>query len=152
MSKLKKVLLKILVSFFIIKYIFKIVIGIAANKSDLYDNEAVPEEKAREFAEKIGAIFKLTSAYTSVGIEELFVSLGSKFIDPNFKDDGTHKPNVKSVDEGINPPVNEPQQDVQQQKQSQQNSGQNNAYDNNRHQSIKLDPQKAKEKKKKKFC
>jgi len=146
------VLLKILVSFFIIKYIFKIVIGIAANKSDLYDNEAVPEEKAREFAEKIGAIFKLTSAYTSVGIEELFVSLGSKFIDPNFKDDGAHKPNVKSVDEGINPPVNEPQQDVQQQKQSQQNSGQNNAYDNNRHQSIKLDPQKAKEKKKKKFC
>ena len=53
MNKLKKVLLKILVSSFIIKYIFKIVIGIAANKSDLYDNEAVPEDKARQFAEKM---------------------------------------------------------------------------------------------------
>ena len=145
-------LLKILVSFFIIKSIFKIVIGIAANKSDLYDNEAVPEEKARQFAEKIGAIFKLTSAYTSVGIEELFASLGSKFIDPNFKEDGTHKPNARAVDENISPPISEPQQEVQQQKQPQQNSGQNMAYNNTRHQSIKLDPQKAKEKKKKKFC
>ena len=141
-------LLKILVSFFIIKYIFKIVIGIAANKSDLYDNETVPEDKARQFAEKIGAIFKLTSAYTSVGIEELFVSLGSKFIDPKFKDDGTHKPNARAVDESIYPPpISEPQQDVQQ-----QNSGQNVVNDNTRHQSIKLDLKKAKEKKKKKFC
>jgi hypothetical protein len=139
-----------LVSFFIIKSIFKIVIGIAANKGDLYDDEAVPEEKARQFAEKIGAIFKLTSAYTSVGIEELFISLGSKFIDPNFKDDGTHKPNARAIDETMSP--SEPQQEVQQQKQPQQNSGQNMANDNIRHQSIKLDPQKAKEKKKKKFC
>ena len=141
-----------MVSLFIIKYFFKIVIGIAANKSDLFDQEAVPEEKARQFAEKIGAVFKLTSAYTSVGIEELFVSLGSKFIDPNFKDDGTHKPNAKAVDEGINPPINEPKQDEQQQKQVQQNSGKKMAIDNTRHQSIKLDPQKATEKKKKKFC
>ena len=141
-------LLKILVSFFIIKYIFKIVIGIAANKSDLYDNEAVSEDKARQFAEKIGAIFKLTSAYTSVGIEELFVSLGSKFIDPKFKDDGTHKPNARAVDESIcPPPISEPQQEVQQ-----QNSGQNVVNDNTRNQSIKLDLKKAKEKKKKKFC
>ena len=106
------------------------------------------EDKARQFAEKIGAIFKLTSAYTSVGIEELFVSLGSKFIDPKFKDDGTHKPNARAVDESIYPPpISEPQQDVQQ-----QNSGQNVVNDNTRHQSIKLDLKKAKEKKKKKFC
>ena len=141
-----------MVSFFIIKYILKIVIGIAANKCDLYDNEAVSEEKARQFAEKIGAIFKLTSAYTSVGIEELFVTLGSKFLDPNFKDDGTHKPNARSIDEAISPPIIELQKEVQQQKQPQQNSGQKMAYDKTRHQSIKLDPQKAKEKKKKKFC
>ena len=141
-------LLKILVSFFIIKYIFKIVIGIAANKSDLYDNETVPEDKARQFAEKIGAIFKLTSAYTSVGIEELFVSLGSKFIDPKFKDDGTHKPKARAIDETFSPPpISESQQEVQQ-----QNSGQNVVNDNTRHQSIKLDLKKAKEKKKKKFC
>ena len=107
----------------------------------------MPEDKARQFAEKIGAIFKLTSAYTSVGIEELFVSLGSKFIDPNFKEDGTHKPNARAVEENISPPISEPQQDVQQ-----QNSGQNVVNDNTRHQSIKLDPQKSKEKKKKKFC
>ena len=108
----------------------------------------MPEEKARQFAEKIGAIFKLTSAYTSVGIEELFVSLGSKFIDPKFKDDGTHKPNARAVDDTFSPPpISEPQKEVQQ-----QNSGQNVVNDNTRNQSIKLDLKKAKEKKKKKFC
>ena len=40
-----------------------IVLGIAGNKCDLYENEAVPEQEAREFADKIGAIFELTSAW-----------------------------------------------------------------------------------------
>ena len=65
-----------------------IVIGLAANKCDLIDSEQVPEEKAREFAKEIGAIFKLTSASTSIGIEELFVGVGCKFLDPNYKEEG----------------------------------------------------------------
>ena len=59
----------------------------AANKSDLYANEAVPEEKARTFAKEIGAVFKLTSACTAAGVEKLFYNVGCKYLDPNFKDD-----------------------------------------------------------------
>ena len=61
-----------------------IVIGIAGNKSDLYDDEAVPEQEAREFAKSIGAIFSLTSAQNNSGINELFINLGRKYLDPNF--------------------------------------------------------------------
>ena len=59
----------------------------AANKSDLFDKEQVPEADARKYAQEIGAVFKLTSACTASGIEELFKSIGCKFLDPNFKED-----------------------------------------------------------------
>lgn len=59
----------------------------AANKSDLFDKEQVPEADARQYAKEIGAVFKLTSACTATGIEELFKSIGYKYLDPNFKED-----------------------------------------------------------------
>ena len=59
----------------------------AANKSDLFDKEQVSEAEAREYAKEIGAVFKLTSACTASGIEELFKSIGCKYLDPNFKED-----------------------------------------------------------------
>ena len=65
-----------------------IVLGIAANKSDLFDKEEVDEDEVREFAKEIGAIFRLTSAYNSSGIDELFTALGRKYLDPNFVDTG----------------------------------------------------------------
>ncbi len=65
-----------------------LVIGLAANKSDLFDKEQVPEADARNYAAEIGAVFKLTSACTAAGIEELFKSIGCKFLDPNYKEDG----------------------------------------------------------------
>ena len=66
-----------------------IVIAIAANKSDLYENEQVNEEEARNYAKSVGAIFIGTSAMNASGIEDLFKIVGSKFIDPNycFEDD-----------------------------------------------------------------
>ena len=60
-----------------------VLIGIAGNKSDLYDEEDVPEEEAREFAKSIGAIFRLTSAQNNSGIYELFRDMAKKFLDPN---------------------------------------------------------------------
>ena len=75
-----------------------IIIGIAANKCDLYDNEQVPEDEARAFANEIGAIFKLTSANTNTGIEELFKAVGCKILDPNYSeesDSNNKKPNIK---------------------------------------------------------
>ena len=47
----------------------------------------MPKEKAKNFANKIGAFFRETSAKESIGIDELFICLGNKFIDPNFIDD-----------------------------------------------------------------
>ena len=61
-----------------------IVIGIAGNKSDLYEEEEVKEDEGREFAEQIGAVFELTSAQNNTGINELFLSCGYKYLDPNF--------------------------------------------------------------------
>jgi small GTP-binding protein len=61
------------------------VLGIAGNKSDLYEEEAVPEAEAREFATSVGAIFQLTSAATNAGVEKLFSDVGNKYLDPNFQ-------------------------------------------------------------------
>ena len=79
-----------------------IVIGIAANKCDLYDNEQVSEDEARKFAEEIGAVFKLTSANTNTGIEDLFKTIGCKVLDPNYSEDGESnqkKMNIKIDDD-----------------------------------------------------
>ena len=51
---------------------YNTVFGIAANKSDLYKQEEVDENEAREFAKKINSSFKLTSALENKGINELF--------------------------------------------------------------------------------
>jgi hypothetical protein len=67
--------------------LINIVIGLAANKSDLFDKEQVPEADARSYASQIGAVFKLTSACSGTGIEELFKTIGCKFLDPNYKED-----------------------------------------------------------------
>ena len=60
-----------------------IVIGVAGNKSDLYEQEEVSEQEAREFAKSIGAVFKLTSAQKNRGIDELFVEIGKAFLEYN---------------------------------------------------------------------
>ena len=62
-----------------------VVLGLAGNKSDLYEVEAVPEEEARKFANEIGAIFALTSAKENGGIDKLFLDVGNKYLDPSFQ-------------------------------------------------------------------
>jgi len=61
------------------------VLGIAGNKCDLYENESVSEEEAREFAKSIGALYGLTSAKSNTGVEKLFLDLGNKYLDPSFQ-------------------------------------------------------------------
>ena len=63
-----------------------LVIAIAANKSDMYELEEVEESEGRAFAKEIGAIFKYTSAKNATGIDELFKSIGNKFIEPNYEE------------------------------------------------------------------
>ena len=62
-------------------FIFLIlVIGIAGNKCDKYEEEEVKEEDARNFADEIKAVFRLTSACYDTGINELFYSLGNLYL------------------------------------------------------------------------
>ena len=56
----------------------------AANKSDLVAQEEVSEDEAREFAKNSGLVFRCTSACTAAGIDELFRTLGCKYLDPNY--------------------------------------------------------------------
>ena len=64
-------------------------LGLAGNKCDMFDKEAVTEEEAGDFAKQIGAQFKLTSAYKNNGIDELFKLVGNKYLDPNFQEEIT---------------------------------------------------------------
>ena len=60
-----------------------VVIGIAANKSDLYANEQVNEQEARDYANSINASFKLCSALNNEGINELVEELTDKYLEIN---------------------------------------------------------------------
>lgn len=57
-----------------------IIFAIAANKSDLYEQEAVDEIEARKYAKEAGAIFAKTSALDASGIDNLFIEIGVRFI------------------------------------------------------------------------
>ena len=63
-----------------------LVIGVAANKCDLSDEQEVNEEEGRQFAESIDAIFRPTSAKENFGIDELFEECGKKYLNniPNY--------------------------------------------------------------------
>ena len=63
----------------------KIILGVAGNKCDMYDKEEVNENDAKEFADKIGAFFEITSAKNNTGITELFMNAANSFVDPNYK-------------------------------------------------------------------
>ena len=66
--------------------------GIAANKSDLIEKEEISENEAREYAKEIKAIFRVTSASTSSGIEELFRIIGCKILDPYYTEEEGEEP------------------------------------------------------------
>jgi small GTP-binding protein len=59
---------------------------LVGNKADLFEQEQVKEEEAKEYASSINAEFYLTSAKNNIRITELFVQCGKKFIDPDSKD------------------------------------------------------------------
>ena len=59
------------------------IIGIAGNKCDLFQDEEVSEEEAKQFAKSIGAVFKLTSCKECIGIDELFEECGRKYLEVN---------------------------------------------------------------------
>lgn len=62
-----------------------LVIGIAANKCDLFDHVEIEEKEGKEFALSVGAIFQETSANKDMGIENLFEKLARKYVITSLK-------------------------------------------------------------------
>ena len=60
-----------------------IILAVAANKSDLIDHETVDEEKARQFAEELGAIFVSTTATQIDPVNDLFIQIAKKYTGSN---------------------------------------------------------------------
>ena len=63
------------------------VLAVVGNKCDLYEQEAVPEEDARKFAEEHDAIFVNVSARDGTNIFNLFDYCVKKYFDPTFQVD-----------------------------------------------------------------
>ena len=61
-----------------------IIFNVVGNKQDLYEQEQVKEQDAKEFAKSINAGFYLTSAKRNINISDLFINSGKKYIDPNY--------------------------------------------------------------------
>ena len=61
------------------------VLAVVGNKCDLYEQEAVPEEEARQFADEKNALFMNVSAKNGDNIDLLFESCLKKYFDPSFQ-------------------------------------------------------------------
>ena len=61
------------------------VLAVVGNKCDLYEQEAVPEEEARRFADEKNALFMNVSAKNGDNIDLLFESCLKKYFDPSFQ-------------------------------------------------------------------
>ena len=59
------------------------ILGIAGNKCDLFEEEDVSEQEGKNFAKSIGAVFKLTSCKENIGVDELFQECGKKYLENN---------------------------------------------------------------------
>lgn len=60
------------------------VYALAGNKVDMFEVGQVNDQDASKWADKIGAIFHLTSAKRDEGITQLFENAGKKFLDPDY--------------------------------------------------------------------
>ena len=68
-----------------------IILALVGNKSDCYENETVSIDEGKNLAKEINAIFRTTSARLSHGIDDLFLSVAKKFIDPKFMEMSMNK-------------------------------------------------------------
>ena len=72
-----------------------IIVGVAANKSDLFLKQEVPDEVGREYAEKNGAIFSLVSAKANkLGLDKFINQLVDAYLNKG-------KPIIKNKDDNI---------------------------------------------------
>ena len=74
----------------------KIIIYIVGNKDDLYLEEQVDEDEARNFAKEVNANFKTTSAMKGKNIDEIFYDIGKQYLE-KYDDFNGQKPRKKSM-------------------------------------------------------
>ena len=74
-----------------------VIIAVAANKSDLFEEREVSNEEGEEFANSINAIFSSTSAKNNSGITNLFESIAMKMLDSDCFLNGNDKINLKDT-------------------------------------------------------
>lgn len=78
----------------------KVVLGLAGNKSDLFENEEVSRKEGEECAKKWGAIFSLLSAKEDKeGIDNYIIELVKRYLET--KDDIQEEKNNITIREGI---------------------------------------------------
>ena len=77
------------------------ILGIAGNKSDLYESEEVSEKEAREYAKSINAVYSLTSAQNNTGIKQLFEDVGMQLLAPDFQEKIMEEQKEKKEDTNI---------------------------------------------------
>ena len=73
----------------------KIIFGIAANKSDLFESQIVSFEEGKKFADENDCLFFETSAKDHKSIVTVFEKLIEKYVDCNLNEKGENK-NVKN--------------------------------------------------------
>jgi hypothetical protein len=65
----------------------------------MYEHEEVEENEGKELAKELGAIFQKTSAKESTGVEDLFLKIGKKFINPN-STESSNTPKIENRQKG----------------------------------------------------
>ena len=80
-----------------------IILAIAANKSDLIEQEAVDEGEARNYAKELNALFVSTSAKSSEGINSLFEEIAKKYTGSTTITIQEDEKDIQPVDEQKNP-------------------------------------------------
>ena len=68
----------------------------------MYEHEQVNENEAKQLASELNAIFQKTSAKESTGIEDLFIKIGKKYINPKSDDETGGNTNTKKEDKANN--------------------------------------------------
>jgi small GTP-binding protein len=76
------------------------VLAVVGNKSDLFEDEEVKEEEARQYTESIGATFMQVSAKNGDNIDLLFDTLVRKYLGPEFMANLEKLKKEKGEDEG----------------------------------------------------
>ena len=105
----------------------KLILAIAANKCDIYEQRQVEDEEGEKYAKIIGAFFTETSAKNSDGISNLFENLANKLLNPNFKVN-----NNEQKDDGKNEFKQETKEEINSRKAVKLNNNTNNVQKENK--------------------